>query len=109
VIASSQRLPFSKAMASRAERPSRSDLKGRPDCWSGKFADATGAWVLWTRRDDRAAFDQSGELLSPLTLYCSSPDVAQATLAACIRHNIITEARYGVDQTLVIVDPASQD
>jgi hypothetical protein len=75
----------------------------------GRHPDATGAWVLWTRRDDRAAFDQSGELLSPLTLYCSSPDVAQATLAACIRHNIITEARYGVDQTLVIVDPASQD
>src|SRR5450755_345516 len=48
----------------------------------GRHPDATGAWVLWTRRDDRAAFDQSGELLSPLTLYCSSPDVAQATLAA---------------------------
>jgi hypothetical protein len=69
---------------------------------------ATGAWVLWTISDDQAAFDHSGELVSPLTLHCSSPDVAQATLAACVRHDIITEARYELEKTLVMVDPAAQ-
>jgi hypothetical protein len=97
-------------IASRAACPDEAETAGRllVSEIRQQHPDATGAWVLWTMLDDAAAFDPNGELLSCLTLHCSSPDVAQAALAACIRHNIVTEACFELEHTLVMVDPASQ-